>query len=196
MYYFLLGLGWALYYSSHTILADLKVKQVLYRKMGGISVWYRLLYSLFSAVGLLLLLYWTSLDTNRIWETVGWEWIAGVLLIGLGGWIMYLSVRKFSLTEFLGFRGEEAKEAGASSEGLVRHGIYSYVRHPLYLGTLGLIIGVFLLIPSWAFGIFIICTLVYLPIGMYFEERKLRGEFGDDYRNYQREVKKLIPWIY
>jgi protein-S-isoprenylcysteine O-methyltransferase Ste14 len=35
---------------------------------------------------------------------------------------------------------------------------------------------------------------VYLYVGTFFEERRLVREFGDDYRAYQRQVPRLIPW--
>jgi protein-S-isoprenylcysteine O-methyltransferase Ste14 len=35
---------------------------------------------------------------------------------------------------------------------------------------------------------------IYLYVGTFFEERRLVAEFGDDYREYQRQVPRLIPW--
>jgi len=34
---------------------------------------------------------------------------------------------------------------------------------------------------------------VYLYVGTFFEERRLVHEFGDAYREYQRQVPRLIP---
>jgi protein-S-isoprenylcysteine O-methyltransferase Ste14 len=34
----------------------------------------------------------------------------------------------------------------------------------------------------------------YVWIGVTLEERALLATFGDDYRRYQREVPKLLPW--
>jgi protein-S-isoprenylcysteine O-methyltransferase Ste14 len=35
---------------------------------------------------------------------------------------------------------------------------------------------------------------VYLYAGTFFEEWRLEAEFGDDYREYQRQAPRLIPW--
>jgi protein-S-isoprenylcysteine O-methyltransferase Ste14 len=35
---------------------------------------------------------------------------------------------------------------------------------------------------------------IYLYVGSIFEERRLIAEFGDDYRKYQQQVPRFIPW--
>ncbi|MEM6397138.1 MAG: hypothetical protein AAF741_12385 [Bacteroidota bacterium] len=39
-------------------------------------------------------------------------------------------------------------------------------------------------------------TTAYIPIGIHLEERKLVIEFGEAYRKYQQEVKRLIPGVW
>ena len=39
-------------------------------------------------------------------------------------------------------------------------------------------------------------VLVYLPAGIYWEEKKLIRQFGDAYRNYSQRVKRLIPGVW
>jgi protein-S-isoprenylcysteine O-methyltransferase Ste14 len=75
---------------------------------------------------------------------------------------------------------------------LVVSGLYRWVRHPLYFWGL-----VFIwLTPQMTVNrlALVVGFSVYLYIGTFFEERRLVEEFGDDYREYQRQVPRLIPW--
>ena len=48
-----------------------------------------------------------------------------------------------------------------------------------------------------AFSLHALILTVYLIIGTFLEERKLVYEFGDQYRNYQKQVSMLLPlkWL-
>jgi len=76
---------------------------------------------------------------------------------------------------------------------LLREGIYGVVRHPRYLSALVSLVGIAL--ASNYIGLYIL-VLLLLPVGhltMVLEERELVERFGDAYRQYQREVPRLIP---
>jgi len=79
---------------------------------------------------------------------------------------------------------------------LIKHGIYRYIRHPAYLGSLMLSPGIPLFFSS-LYGFVLMLGLI--PCFLYrikIEEKMLIEEFGDEYRNYMKETKKLIPFIY
>jgi protein-S-isoprenylcysteine O-methyltransferase Ste14 len=82
-----------------------------------------------------------------------------------------------------------------SNAQLVRHGIYSRVRHPLYTGVTSLAAGWSL---AWQSPSALAASLV---LGLFFdikargEERWLREKFPD-YAAYSGQTKKFIPWIY
>jgi protein-S-isoprenylcysteine O-methyltransferase Ste14 len=79
---------------------------------------------------------------------------------------------------------------------LIRVGIYKHVRHPIYLGTLLAFFSVPLLFHSLS-G-FLVMTLK-IPLTIYrikTEERALLEKFGDEYREYIKTSKRLIPYIY
>ncbi len=79
---------------------------------------------------------------------------------------------------------------------LVTHGIYKYVRHPAYTGDLMFHFGVPLFFSSW-YGFSVMLLLI--PCMLYrirIEEDMLIDRFGNQYRNYKRTSKKLVPYLY
>ena len=69
--------------------------------------------------------------------------------------------------------------------------LYRIVRHPLQLG---LILAVFAVPRLTADGLlFAVVMLVYILIGLRFEERDLLREFGPDYADYRKAVPMLVP---
>ena len=80
---------------------------------------------------------------------------------------------------------------------LITHGIYRFVRNPIYMGG---IIGVVLGIPVYCSSFYgFLIMLVLIPIllnRIRMEESLLTEEFGDEHRKYKASVRKLIPFIY
>ena len=80
---------------------------------------------------------------------------------------------------------------------IVRGGVYRLIRHPMYASFwLWALAQAFLLPNAVAAlsGLLAIAILFFARIG--FEERMLTEAFGDDYRAYMRETKRIIPGIY
>lgn len=79
---------------------------------------------------------------------------------------------------------------------LIKHGVYKYVRHPAYLGTFLLSIGISLIFSSFYGFLLMLGVLFSYLYRINNEERMLLKEFGDEYRDYKRRTKKIIPFIY
>ena len=80
--------------------------------------------------------------------------------------------------------------------GLVTSGVYTYVRHPSYTGLLLIHPGTGLLFGS-VFGF--LTMLLFIPTILYrirVEENMLIEEFGEEYFEYSKRSKKLIPILY
>ncbi len=79
---------------------------------------------------------------------------------------------------------------------LITHGIYRFMRHPMYLGAITVCISV----PVYAsslYGLLIMSALSPVFLNrIKIEERLLTDEFGDAYRAYMGTAKRLIPFIY
>lgn len=80
---------------------------------------------------------------------------------------------------------------------LVQEGPYRFVRHPGYLGfallALGLAVGFSSVIGLGAIPVLLLPGLAYR---MNIEEKLLIEQFGDDYREYAKRTKRLVPGIW
>jgi len=76
---------------------------------------------------------------------------------------------------------------------LVTDGIYSRVRHPLYLATIVLLIGLALLYPFPRVVVFAFSLSCYVLVGAYLEERKLIHHYGQEYLDYRKKVGFMLP---
>jgi protein-S-isoprenylcysteine O-methyltransferase Ste14 len=85
----------------------------------------------------------------------------------------------------------------SSAHQLKTNGLYSIVRHPTYLGLLLIIAGLGFLTNDVLYcTIIIVPTFFALNYRISVEEKALTGEFGDQYKDYKKRVKKIIPLIY
>jgi hypothetical protein len=73
-------------------------------------------------------------------------------------------------------------------------GIYSLVRHPLYLGNFFMFLGVVLFAHTcWLTIIFILAFWLYYERIMFAEEAFLRKKFGDEYMTWANATPAFIP---
>jgi protein-S-isoprenylcysteine O-methyltransferase Ste14 len=79
------------------------------------------------------------------------------------------------------------------AERIITSGVYSFVRHPQYLGGLLVHVGVSLLLSAWysLLSAPTMAMLVYLISRK--EEEELTKEFGKEYEDYGKEVPMFIP---
>jgi len=76
---------------------------------------------------------------------------------------------------------------------LVTDGIYSRVRHPLYLATVLVFGAMAFLYPFTVVIVFALAMIVYTMIGAYFEERKLLIHYGQEYVDYKKQAGFILP---
>lgn len=82
------------------------------------------------------------------------------------------------------------------AEQLNTSGIYSVVRHPLYLGNYLMWIGIVLFTKNFSFTIIVsLLYWIYYERIMFAEERFLERKFGDVYLNWSKKVPAFVPQI-
>ena len=77
---------------------------------------------------------------------------------------------------------------------VIRKGVFSLVRHPIYLGSILFYFSCLLLTLSIvSMFVWVIIIAFYIYISRH-EEKLLLARFGSEYANYMREVPMLLPW--
>jgi protein-S-isoprenylcysteine O-methyltransferase Ste14 len=79
---------------------------------------------------------------------------------------------------------------------IYQEGLYRYLRHPSYTGTLMTVFGYGLALTNWV-SLLIMLTVFFkvYSIRIVVEEAALIEAFGDEYRQYMKRTKRLIPYI-
>ncbi len=80
------------------------------------------------------------------------------------------------------------------SKKVISYGPYSIVRNPLYLFSFLGFVGAGLAFGSIIITLLLVITfaITHIPIILY-EEKKLIGIFGDEFRDYMKRVPRFIP---
>lgn len=183
----------SLFAMHHSLLARSGVKHWLHARVGPALE--RVLYVILAS-GLFLwcCLAWEPLP--GVWYTLlePWRWI-GLAVQGAGVVVTVLAARAVDLRELAGLRTPRQATGAPLDRPLETHGVYGWVRHPMYLGWLLLVAGAPVMTATR--GWFAVTSLAYLMVAIPFEERSLAAAFGPPYRAYQRTVRwRMLPGVY
>ena len=78
----------------------------------------------------------------------------------------------------------------------IQHGIYKHVRHPIYFGTILVLLGIPLSLASlYGFATMVLVIPLFLN-RIRIEEDLLTEEFGAEYERYRETSRKLIPNLF
>jgi methanethiol S-methyltransferase len=184
-------LSWGLFYFIHTALAASKLKRILESKWPRYYKWYRLFYSILASVLFMgILIQAIILPVEGVFVPGALSQYAGYMITTGGVIVLIRSIKQISARSFLGIKPESTESE------LVISGIYSQIRHPLYVGLLAIFLGYFFVSGTIGALIHLACLIVYLPIGIFFEEKNLISIFGGSYRTYQSMVPAFFPRIH
>jgi protein-S-isoprenylcysteine O-methyltransferase Ste14 len=188
--HFLLIFFWIIYYAIHSILAATSAKVFFQKKLGKYFRYYRLAYSIFATITLGWLLYFQySFESPILIKSFPIKYFAILFLILPGITIMFISIKKY----FLLLSGVRSIFTPVPASELKINGIHRFVRHPLYSGTILFVWGLFFVFPFLNNLIAAALLTLYVLIGIIFEEKKLKIEFGKNYEEYIAKVPMLIP---
>jgi protein-S-isoprenylcysteine O-methyltransferase Ste14 len=190
-------IGFTLFAFSHSLLASFKFKKIIAEKIGNYIAFYRLVYNIISVLSLALLI-WLLPKPDLIIYDLSYPYDIIILIpqfSSLAGIIW--SLRYISTREFLGieqmkrwinnqYNTNELDEKMT----LVIEGPYKYIRHPiLFFGGLFLILRP---VMDLFYLTCLICIILYIYIGSFFEEKRLIEKFGERYIEYQKDVARFI----
>jgi len=122
--------------------------------------------------------------------------LLGLFLLVAGGYVRMKA--RLQLKEKAGFKtlAETTRLQTMEGHRLVKDGLYKYIRHPLYLGETIRNFG-FVITFSSIYGILLIAVAtIFIAFRIRMEERMLIQAFGDEYREYQKTTKRIIPYVY
>jgi protein-S-isoprenylcysteine O-methyltransferase Ste14 len=134
------------------------------------------------------------------------DWVSGHFpsYIPGGHWLRPLSVGlmvfglviRITAIATLG-RSFTVNVATRAAQRIQRSGLYGIVRHPSYLGLEICFLAVGLHSRNWAcLALMLIAPTLAVVYRIHVEEKALVGAFGEEYVEYSRTTKRLIPGIY
>jgi len=178
----------------HSVLASLRVKELVHRWLGSSADrWFRLTYNFLAVVLLIpvLLLPVILIDKEIYSIPMPWTLItfAGQILAVI---ILILGLKQTGISSFAGFRQLFTPER-VNPPKLVTNGLYRFVRHPLY--TAGLLFIWLIPVMTWNLLALNIGLTIYIVVGAHFEERKLHREYGQAYQIYKLKTPMLVPFF-
>jgi methanethiol S-methyltransferase len=93
--------------------------------------------------------------------------------------------------DFVGLRQAASRPDQYRPPSFRERWLYAWVRHPLMLGLLI----AFWAAPGMSVGhlLFATASTGYIAIGIYLEERDLRRQLGEPYREYARRTPAIVP---
>ncbi|MFW5450963.1 MAG: methyltransferase family protein [Methylophagaceae bacterium] len=152
-------------------------------------------YVLLSGVLLAVIcLFWQPLE-GTLWSFNNEIVRSALITLQIVGWVS-LVLASFMINHFelfglqrVYFHFKDSQEPAAN---FTDRGLYKIVRHPIQLG---IIIGMWSTPTMSMTHLMLASTMtIYIFIGLYYEETDLIAFLGDEYRNYQMRVHKLLPF--
>jgi len=116
--------------------------------------------------------------------------VPGILILVIGGY--FTITGRYQLKQF----GQGVLDV-KKEQTLITTGIFRYIRHPIYAGGIIGVFGFYLAFRSLFILIFM--TIAYFVIfrhRLLFEEDMMVESFGDEYKEYMKQTKRLFPFLY
>jgi protein-S-isoprenylcysteine O-methyltransferase Ste14 len=124
---------------------------------------------------------------------VPWPWKGASR--ALQAWGVWLTLRSAGVIDPLELAGIRQVIGHVRPPAFKVIGPYRLVRHPIYFGWALMTFGTPLMTGTRLS--FAIISTAYLMVAVPFEERSLVETFGDEYRDYQRQVRwRMVPGLY
>jgi protein-S-isoprenylcysteine O-methyltransferase Ste14 len=176
-------IAWMIFGITHSVLASALIKQ----KINLSPVNYRRLYNIISIFAVLFIfLLGSTIQPQFLFPKDQSSKAIGLIIATFGFLLAKLAFKPISFSEFMGIKPEQKQT-------LITSGIYARMRHPLYTALILGILGFVIFSPTFTNLVHAICILIYLLIGIHYEEIRLIAEFGDEYKEYKKRTPMLFP---
>jgi len=177
----------------HSVMASLEAKDWAQRVLGnGVMRFYRLSYNIFSVISFAPILWLMAVLPDQVLYSIPVPWVYLLVAGQFGALVMLVvGVLQTDTLSFIGLR--QLIEGEKRSSRLVTHGLYRWMRHPLY--SAGLLFIWLTPVMSINSLIVIISASIYIIVGALFEERKLEREYGTAYTKYKAITPMLVPGL-
>lgn len=118
----------------------------------------------------------------------GFSWVSWVG-VGLGGFSLVLLVWVHRVLGEFWTANLEVKPGHR----LVTHGTYGRIRYPMYTASALFMFSTGLIAADWVILVVSVLTLIIVLKRIENEERLLIQHFGDEYREYMKRTRRLLP---
>ena len=182
----------------HSVMIDNKFIKFVENILKSNFRYYRLFYNIFAIISLLpIILFSSSLPKLIYFQWDGYFIVLQGFLILISLVMFVAGSKNYDFLQFLGIQQiiDKSVHKSLSKFGILKtEGILNITRHPWYTAFL-----IFLWareLNSTSLIVNIIFS-IYLVVGTYLEEQKLKIEFKETYVKYQKDVSMLLPikWI-
>lgn len=188
----ILILAWVGFFSIHSILASITVKEGVKKKFPGLFPYYRIFYNILSLIIIIpIFLFSHSINSPILWQWEGIMKLISTLIALFAIAIFVYSLGYYNTAEFIGTRQMKEKKIDSRGEGaFTLSPLHRYVRHPWYF--LALLI-VWTRDMDLVFLVTALAVTAYFFIGSKLEEKKLVAYYGEKYEKYLSAVPGIIP---
>ena len=150
--------------------------------------------SLWLLYGLITIGYFLSfaIGMTKIGRIYHWNtfFAIGAVLVVIGLIIRIMSI--MTLRQYFTY-----SVAKVEHHELIETGLYKHIRHPGYLGQLLIFLGISISISNW---LSILLMMIPIAIGYIYrinvEERFMIEQLGENYLDYQKRTRRIIPKVY
>ena len=126
---------------------------------------------------------WMAWSKIGLPESIRWAGVVVGVLCVLGIYWLFSSIGS----------GITPTSATRKEHKPVTHGIYRYIRHPLYTIGSSFILSFGMMADNWFIALFGALAFILMAIRTPKEEANLIEKFGDEYREYMKRTGRFLP---
>ncbi len=149
----------------------------------------RMVHEIFAAFGVGGFFTLLTLSFSGTWTTLD------ILALRIIGFILHATGVLFVASGFIHLRHYgKPTDAWEQTTVIIRKGVYGIVRHPLFFGTAVCTLGIIFTHLSFYTAIFGAACIICLFMASWKEDAYNIGKFGDEYRQYMKNVPLFHPF--